>query len=74
MASDWMLRQVRRVDGQVFVETRIERSGRTSISQDMVVEGQEAPDAAILEAWHQLPFEEECWSGRYERQGIVFEF
>lgn len=74
MLSDWMCRQVRRVGTEVCVETKTECRGQTTITQDMVVEGQEADDRAILQAWHKLPEEEECWSGRYEIDGIVFEF
>lgn len=74
MASDWQCRQVRRTATETYVETVTERRGLKSISQDMVVEGSEADDKAILAAWHQLPTDEECWSGRYEIDGIVFEF
>ena len=74
MPSDWMCRQVRRTATETYVETVTERRGQKSISQDMVVEGSEADDKAILQAWHKLPTDEEVWAGRYEIDGIVFEF
>ena len=70
----WTIRQVRRVDDRVFVETRYERDGQVTIEEDEVVEGQEAPDRAILQAWWKLPCNDLVLSGRYEVDGIVFEF
>ena len=70
----WTIRQVRRVDDRVFVETKTEKDDRLTVEEDEVVEGQEAPDRDILKAWWKLPCDDLVLSGRYEVDGIVFEF